>query len=130
MSVPNPTVLARLAQQRQAAQVEPDSKAKVVRPGLVESTVQSIHDGVVKSKHLKAGMAVRPYVHGEARGSERIVKAVTKIGDGAMWHVEFESAHVDQEYKAAYRWYCEALDGATITRVVKTPGLVPYFEED
>ena len=84
MSVPNPTMLAALAnKKRQAALVETNTKAKVVRPGLVESQVHSIHDGVVKAKHLKPGMTVRPYLHGEPRGAERTIASVTRIGDGA-----------------------------------------------
>lgn len=129
MSIPNPTMLAHLAdKRRQVAQVDPGQKAKIVRPGLVDTRTYSIHDGVFKTKHLKAGMIVRPYLHGQPRGGERIVKSVTKIEDGAMWHVEFESAHAAQDYKAAYRWYCEAMDGATVEHTVKTPGLVPYEE--
>lgn len=127
-TIPNPAVLARQAQARQAAALNPDEKAKVVRPGLISNEVHVIHDGVFKTKHLTPGMAVRPYLHGQPRGGERVIKAVTRISDGAMWHVEFESLHVDQDYKAAYRWYCEAMDGATVTRTVKQPGFVPYQE--
>jgi len=128
MTVPNPTLLAQLAVKRQIAALEPDAKAKVVRPGLVANEVHVIHDGVVKTKHLKPGMAVRPYLHGQPRGGERVVKTLTRIDDGATWHVEFESEHVAQDYKAAYRWYCEALDGATVSRTVKQPAFVPYQE--
>ena len=127
--IPNPLALAKQAEaRRQAAQVEAESKAKLVRPGLVESKVAVIHDGVVKTKHLEPGMAVRPFVHGSPRGGERVIKSAKRLGDGAQWHVEFESAHVDADYKAAYRWYCEALDGATVQRTVKTPGFVEYVE--
>lgn len=128
MTVPNPTMLARLAATKQAAIVEVDSKAKVVRPGLVNTETYSIHDGVVKSKHLKPGMVVRPWVHGEARGAERTIKGATRIGDGAMILIECETGFDPQERPAAYRWYCEALDGATVTHTVKTPALVPYEE--
>lgn len=129
MSAPNPLMLAALTnKKRQAALVTPEAKAKVVRPGLVDTEVHVIHDGVVKTKHLTPEMEVRPFLHGEPRGSLRTVKAVTKIEDGAQWHVEFSSAHVDQDYKAAYRWYCEALDGASVSRTIKAPGLVPYEE--
>jgi len=129
MSVPNPTLLAKLAEKRQVAALDPATRAKVVRPGLVDAEAYVIHDGVVKTKHLEPGMHVRPFLHGQPRGGERVVKSVTKVEDGAMWHVEFESAHVDQPYKAAYRWYCEALDGATVSRTVKQPAFVPYHQE-
>lgn len=129
ITVPNPLVLAQQAEaRRQAAQVDAEAKAKVVRPGLVETKVAVIHDGIVKTKHLEAGMVVRPYVHGAPRGGERTIKSAKRLGDGAQWHVEFESAHVDADYKAAYRWYCEALDGATVQRTVKAPGFVEYME--
>jgi hypothetical protein len=128
MSAPNPTMLAKVAQRRHAAEIDPNAKAKVVRPGLVVVEVPYIHDGVIKTKHLVPGITVRPFLHGEPRGGERVIKSVTKIDDGATWHVEFASAHVDQDYKAAYRWYCEAIDGATMTRKVRQPALVPYQE--
>lgn len=128
MSAPNPTMIAKVAQRRHVAQIDPDAKAKVVRPGVVEVEVPYIHDGVVKTKQLVPGITIRPYLHGQPRGGERVIKSVTKIDDGAMWHVEFASAHVAQDYKAAYRWYCEAIDGATMTRKVRQPALVPYVE--
>lgn len=130
MSVPNPTMIANIAMRRQAALIEADAKAKVevVRPGMRDVEVHSIHDGVVKSKHLKKGMSVRPYVHGEPRGAERVIKSVSRVGDGAKVLIECEAGFDPQERPAAYRWYCEALDGATVTRVVKTPALVPYME--
>jgi hypothetical protein len=125
-------MLARIAQQKQveaqAALIDADGKAKVVRPGLVAEQVQVIHDGVVKTKHLMPGMSVRPWVYGAARGAERVISKVTRIEDGAMWTVECESGFDPQERPAAYRWYCEALDGATVTKTVRKPGLVPYQE--
>src|SRR3954469_21156915 len=118
MSAPSPLFLAAQAEQRkQAALVLPTEPAKV-RPGRVDQQVVRIHDGVVKAKHLEPGMVVRPFVRGVARSSERTVQAVTKVDDGAIVHVEFSSAHVDQDYKAAYRWYCEALDGMPVTETV------------
>jgi hypothetical protein len=128
MTVPNPTMLARIAQQKQAAAIQPDAKAKVVRPGTVAEQVTYIHDGVVKSKNLEPGMNVRPYVHGQPRGAERIVKSVERVGNGAMVKIEFVAGFDPQERAAAYRWYCEALDGATATRTVRKPALVPYLE--
>lgn len=129
MSVPNPTILARQATQRRlAADVAPDAKAKLVRPGTTEVDVPYIHDGVVKTKHLEKGMAVRPFVHGQPRGSERVVESATKVDNGAFYAVEFQSAHPGQEYKAAYRWYCEALDGMPTSRTVRKAALVPYEE--
>lgn len=128
MSAPTPTMLANNASKRQVAAIDPNAKAKVVRPGLIEVEVPYIHDGVIKTKHLVPGITVRPFLHGEPRGGERVIKSVTKVDDGAVWHIEFASAHVAQDYKAAYRWYCEAIDGATMTRKVRQPSLVPYVE--
>jgi len=129
MSTPNPTLLANLAKQRQVAQVDSDGKAKVVRPGLVPTEVQSIHDGVIKTKHLEKGMTVRPFVKGQARGGKRVITSVVKVEGGAFWDVTDETGFT-QQFAAAYRWYCEALDGATVTRTVKTPAFVPYHEEN
>lgn len=128
MSVPNPSTLARIVATKQAAVVEPDSKAKLVRPGFVPEQVQSIHDGVVKSKNLEPGQSVRPWVHGAARGAERVVKSVEKVGNGSTVLIEFVSGFDPQERAAAYRWYCEALDGATVTKTVRKPALVAYQE--
>lgn len=129
MSVPNPAILARQAEQRRlAAEVAPSDKAKLMRPGTAEVEVPYVHDGVVKTKHLEPGMVVRPFVHGQPRGSERTVKGRTKVDNGAFHDVEFESAHPGQQYKAAYRWYCEALDGMPTSRTVRKPALVPYEE--
>lgn len=129
-TTPSPAMFANLVAKKQAALVEPDAKAKVeiVRPGMRDVEVFSIHDGVVKAKHLKPGMSVRPYVHGEPRGAERVIKNVSRVGDGANVLIECESGFDPQERPAAYRWYCEALDGATVSRTVKTPALVPYQE--
>lgn len=131
MSVPNPAMLARVVQRKaeaQAALIEPDGKAKVVRPGLVAEQVQVIHDGVVKTKHLEPGMSVRPWIHGAPRGAERVISKVTRVEDGATWLVECESGFDPQEKAAAYRWYCEALDGATVTKTIRKHALVPYQE--
>lgn len=128
MPVPTPAMLAKLAERRQVAALTPDDAAKIVRPGLVEQEVHVIHDGVLKTKHLEPGMKVRPYLHGAPRGSERTVLYAQRLDDGAMWHVEFQSAHPAADYKAAYRWYCEALDGATVARFVKQPAFVAYQE--
>lgn len=118
-AAPTPAVIAK---------VEPADPGKLVRPGLVDEVLDVIHDGVVKTKHLKRGQRVRPYLHGAARGSERVVDKVERLDDGAMVRVSFASAHPTQEFKAAYRWYDESLDGATIQHVVKKPGFVSYQE--
>lgn len=129
MSVPNPLTIARQAEaRRQAAALEEQAKAKVVRPGLIEVTETYIHDGVVKSKNLRKGMVVQPYVHGKPRGSQRTVETVERKGNGAEYHVTFSSAHPEGDFKAAYRWYCPALDGATAHRTVRKPGFVDYQE--
>ena len=126
IQIPTPAALAH----RQVAVIEPDAKAKIegpVRPGLVETTVSLTHDGVVKTKHLEEGMVVRPFVHGQPRGAERTIQSLTRIDDGAFWDVD--TGDMKQSYKAAYRWYCEALDGKPIQKTVKTPGFVPYHQE-
>lgn len=128
MSAPNPTILDNLAKRRQVAAVDPDSKAKVVRPGRVNTQVSSIHDGIIKTKHLEQGLSVRPYVKGAARGGVRVIKSIARVEDGAFWDVTDEKDFT-QRFPAAYRWYCEALDGATVTKTVKTPAFVPYHEE-
>lgn len=109
---------------RIVAQIQAADPGKVVTLGLVDTVVETAHDGVVKTKNLLPGQRVRAFIRGEARGGERIVKNVTKVDDGAVWHVEFASAHPDQDYKAAYRWYDESLVGTTVQHVVKSPGFV------
>lgn len=126
-STPSPATLAHMLQ-RKTALVEPEVKARLVRPGLTETEVHFIHDGVVKTKHLKPGMVVRPFVHGKARGGEREVGEVKRIGNGATHHVSWTTPHPEGEWAAAYRWYCEALDGAPVTKTVRRPALVPYEE--
>lgn len=117
--LPEPPVIKVLAV------VEPQDPGKVVTLGTRDDVVTTVHTGVVKTKHLKRGQRVRPFVHGEARGSERVVGKVTKIDDGAFWHVEWASAHPAQDYRAAYRWFDEALAGADVQHVVKVPAFVP-----
>jgi hypothetical protein len=128
MTTPNPTMLAAIAQRRQAALLDETAKAKIVRPGRASREINVISDGVFKTKHLEPGMKVRPFVKGEPRGSERTIKSAKRLGNGAEWHIEFESAHPAANYKAAYRWYCQMMDGATITRTVSEPALVAYEE--
>lgn len=119
MSTPNPSIMARFTKPVSApttavvADVQPEQRAKIVRPG-------PTHDGVVKAKQLKEGMKVRAFLHGQPRGGERVVKSVEKIDDGAMVRVTFSSAHPPADYKAAYRFHCEAL--------VREPAFVAYEE--
>lgn len=106
------------------ADLDPEMPAKSVRPGMRRVLVEVVSDGVVKAKHLKPGQQVRAFAHGQARGSLRTVKSVTRVGDGAMVHIEWESAHPAGEFKAAYRWYDAALDGTVSQHVERVPGFV------
>jgi len=110
------------------AQVEATDPGVIVRPGLRDEVVSTIHSGVVKTKHLERGQRVRPFVHDAPRGGERIVDKVTRLDGGAVVEVEWASAHPTSQHKAAYRWYDESLDGATVEHVVKVPGFVSYQE--
>jgi len=85
----------------------------VVRPATVTET--STHDGIVKAKHIKPGMVVRPFLHGKAVGKPRTVKSVEFLGENrdSVW-VEFEADFEPQNYKPAYRWFVEALVGTPI----------------
>lgn len=136
-SIPSPLAIAALAKRKQAAVpappvtrvlavIEPSDPGKRVTLGTRDEVVTlGTHDGVVKAKHLQRGQRVRPFVNGEPRGSERIVASVTKVDDGAEWHVEFASAHPAQNYKAAYRWFDESLVGTDVQAIVKRPAFVP-----
>lgn len=110
------------------AAIEPTDPGNVVTLGLVPELVESLHDGVVKTKQLKRGQRVRPFVHGKPCGGERIVERVTKVDNGAVWHVEFATAHPAQDFKAAYRWHDESLVGTTRQEIIKVPGFVPAHE--
>lgn len=133
MSVPTPAIFANRKAPvvpappvtRVIAAIEPTDPGKRVTLGVRDEVFTTVHDGVVKTKALQRGQRVRPWVHGEARGGERIVAKVTKIDDGTMWRVEWASAHPTQDYKAAYRWFDASLEGADVQHVRKVPAFVP-----
>lgn len=130
MSTPNPNVMARLKRPTiaVAANVNPDSKAKLVRPGLREETVHYPHDGIIKAKALEPGMSVRAYLHDKPCGGVRVVEEVRSINDGAMVRVSFSTPHPTSDYKAAYRFFVEELVGKPVKHVKHVPALVPYEE--
>lgn len=110
-----------------AAPIALAEPGNIVRPGMVEVLDESVpHDGVVKAKHLKRGQRVRPFVHGEARGSERIVGRVERIQGGAMVKITWASPHAPEERAASYRFFNEALVGTP--SLVRKPGFVAYQE--
>ena len=110
------------------ADLDPAAKAKVVRPGTRKVRTMSTHDGVVKAKHLKPGMEVRAWLHGEPKGGVRVVESVERSEDGAMVRVAFATPHPTTDYKAAYRFFVEALFGMPIESYETVPALVAYEE--
>lgn len=147
MSAPNPMLVAAIANKRKQAEAIPAAPAAPAMPvvaqhdpnalaglpvtlGEVDEVVTTIHDGVVKAKNLRPAARVRPYVRGVARGSERIVKSVTKIGNGAEVEVEFHSAHPTQTFKAAYRFFDESLVGVEVGHIVKKRAFVAAHQSD
>lgn len=136
-TTPSPTLLARkkVAVPAPPPQPQPALVVKIdndpghiVRPGLVDEVVTTIHTGVVKTKHLRRGQRVRPFVHGEPRGGERIVEKVRRLEDGAEVEVTWASGHGVTTHKAAYRWHDASLVGTEVQHVVKAPGFVAYEE--
>lgn len=110
-----------------AAPIALDEPGTIVRPGMVEALDENVpHDGVVKAKHLKRGQRVKPFVHGEARGSERIVGKVERLQGGSIVKITWASAHAPEERKAAYRFFDESLVGTPT--IVRKPGFVAYKE--
>jgi len=138
MSVPTPAIFANrkravtpAAPQRPArisATIDLAEPGTIVRPGLVPEIVENIHDGVVKTKHLERGQRVRPYVHGQPRGGERIVANVERLQGGAVVRVTWASLHAPSEHPAAYRWFDESLVGVIVEQIVRKPGFVNYQE--
>lgn len=112
------------------AQVQPIEPGQIVRPGYVDAIETSIHDGVVKAKHLQKGQRVRAYLHGKPQGGERIVQNVTRVPDtdGALVEIEWASGHPTSQHKAAYRWHDASLVGTSVDRIVKQPALIAYQE--
>ena len=110
-----------------AAPIALEEPGTIVRPGMVKVLDEDLlHDGVVKAKHLKRGQRVKPYVHGEARGSERVIGNVERIQGGSMVKITYASPHAPEERKAAYRFFDETLVGTPV--VVRKPGFVAYSE--
>lgn len=128
-TIPTPATLFANKTRPVTAQLVTDVPAKTVRPGLRDEVVNDVHTGVVKTKHLKPGQEVRPYLHGRPRGGVRVVESATRVGDGATWRVEFASAHPAAEFKAAYRWFDPNLAGTLVQTVVQVPAFVPVHEE-
>lgn len=141
MSAPNPLVMQKFAPKPAeavptfvppvvviTADLNPADPGKIVRPGLTDKVTYSNHDGVVKAKNLVPGMVVRSWLHGAPCGSEKIIKTVERIDDGAMVRIDFASKHPSIEVKAAYRFHCEALVGTLVRNVKKVPALVAYEE--
>lgn len=129
MTVPSPAMLAaRRKPVDLIAELHADEPARIVMPGVTEEVVQTIHDGVVKTKNLKPGQEVRPYLHGQPRGSLRTVATNERLGSGAEHRLTFSSAHPEGEFKAAYRWYDESLVGSVVTHTIKKPAFVAYQE--
>lgn len=110
-----------------SAPIALEEPGNIVRPGMVEVLDESVpHDGVVKAKHLRRGQRVRPYVHGEARGSERIVGKVERIQGGSFVRITWASPHAPEERAASYRFFDEALVGTP--SLVSKPAFVAYQE--
>lgn len=129
-AIPTPAFLAAkprpdLAAKQQVAKIEPELPSGRMTLGDTE-VVSLLHDGVVKTKHLKPGMEVQPFVKGEPRGALRTVATVERLGDGEFWHVTFSTPHPEWDYKAAYRWYVPALKDTEVKHTVRR--LVPYQE--
>lgn len=112
---------------RTAAPIDVNEPGTIVRPGMVEVLDENVtHDGVVKAKHLQRGQRVRPYVRGQARGSERVVGSVERTQGGAFVKITWASPHSPEERAASYRFFDEALVGTPM--VVRKPGFVAYQE--
>lgn len=126
--MPKFKVPTKLAPTAIVANLVEEAPAKIVRPGMRDAVVESLHDGIVKAKHLREGQAVRAWLHGGPKGGERVVKSVTRSEDGATVTVEFSSPHPTTEYKAAYRWFDASLEGTPVRHVTKVPALVAYEE--
>lgn len=137
MSAPTPLFMPSRRTEKTARPVQitadltedvPAQVTGLVRPGLVDEVTVTKHDGIVKAKNIKEGWTVQAYLHGAPRGGKRVVKSVERSEDGSMVHVTFSSPHPDTDYKAAYRFFVEALVGTDVTVVNKVPALVPYQE--
>lgn len=77
--------------------------AKRVRIAAVVDTTQPAKAlPIYKAAHVKPGMKVQAFLHGEARGSVRTIDTVERVGDVIV--LTFSSKHPSAEYKPAYRF--------------------------
>lgn len=156
-NTPNPSIMQRFAPQAlpqrpvtvSAQPVKPGDPGRIVRPGTVEVLSDTeTHDGVVKAKTLVLGQRVRPWLHGEPKGGERIVGKIRSLKaeeaaellnaagtlkepieakalkNGDYVQITWASAHVPEIRKAAYRFFDKDLVGTPL--VVKQAALVAY----
>lgn len=121
---PSPAMLATM--RPVAAKLDPEAPAKVVRPEHREVVVVTSHDGVIKAKKVEPGMEIRAWLHGQPKGSLRVVDTVEV--SGATVHVTFSSPHPPTDYKAAYRLYVEDLVGTPVQTTTTVSALVAYEE--
>lgn len=84
----------------------------------------TVHDGVVRAKHLKPGQVVRAWLHDAPRGSEREVASVEPINDGSMVRITWATQHPVSEVKAAYRYHDAALEGTEVVKRVRQRAFV------
>ena len=132
-TTPSPAMLARIKrtpvpQAEIVADLAPQETAKIVRPGYKKVVTESVHDGIVKAKHLTPGQEVRAYLHGRAVGGVRTVANVERLDDGATIRVTFSSDHPVTAYKAAYRFFDASLEGSIVKHTKSVPALVAYEE--
>lgn len=135
MSAPTPSIMTRFAPPVATTQVvlavtEPADPGKIVRPGLQEVITQGTHDGVIRAKDAKKGQTVRAWLHGAPRGAEYVIESVTPSKDGSTVTIAWVQPcqKPATEYKAAYRFYVDALAGKPVQKVSHVPALVAYEE--
>ena len=121
---------APVVEERIVAEFQPKTGSRV-RPGFTVQIVEKPHDGVIKAKQLvkmEPGTVVRAFLHGEPRGGERTVETAVPSEDGSVVTVTFSSNDPVTEYKAAYRFYVDALVGTPVQERRTVPALVEYEE--
>jgi len=85
------------------------AKIKVIVAALpLDKPAKNFESGVVKAKHLRRGQIVRPFLHGEPKGSERVVDTVLRLGPTVS--ITFSSPHPPVEVKAAYRYHDASIE--------------------
>lgn len=124
MTTPSPSMMQRFAPKTTtvtavAAELAPGQSGRL-RLGTVP------HDGVIKAKQAQNGQTVRAWltVRGvpQAVGGERVVDQVSPVDVDGNVTISFSTPHPTTVYKAAYRFYVEALVGTP------TRGMVAYEE--